>query len=96
MGVTKPYKIYKVWGQCVSPNLIQFTEHLGPMSATKPYKSVMFGAMTVMGVTKPYTCIGFGARDVTKPYKFIGFGANGRHQTLHIYTVWGHGCHQTL
>ena len=31
---------------------------------------------------KPYEFIGFGAMDVTKPYDF--------------YTVWGHGCHQTL
>ncbi len=52
------------------------------MSATKPYKSVMFGAMTVVGVTKPYTCVGFGARDVTKPYKLTKFGANVCHQTL--------------
>ncbi len=27
MDVTNPYKIYKVWGQWVSPNLIKFTKY---------------------------------------------------------------------
>ena len=46
--------------------------------------------------TKPYKFIWFGAMDVTNPYQFIWFGAMDVDQTLSIYKVWGHGCHQTL
>ncbi len=43
----------------------------GPLSITKPYKLIGFGAIAI---TKPYEFIGFGAMDITKPYKFVGFG----------------------
>ena len=49
-----------------------------------------------MDVTKPCEFIRFGAMDVTKPYEFIVFGAMDVTKPCIIYTVWGHGCHQTL
>jgi hypothetical protein len=62
------------------------------MDVTKPYKSIYFGAMDI---AKPYKLIGFGAMDVTKKCKCICFSAMDFTKLCEIYTLWGHGCHQT-
>ncbi len=77
-----------LWGHVCHQTL----EIYKAMDVTKPYKFVCFGAMYI---TKTYKLIGFGAMDVTKKCKCICFGAMDFTKLCEIYTLWGHGCHQT-
>ena len=69
MDVTKPYKIYTLWGH-VCHQTLRHCYALGPWMSPNP-----MNLYKTMDVPKPCKFIGFGAMDVTKPYKIICFGA---------------------